>query len=157
MDPKSRARITEFIASAVFYLFPAAIAVAAYCLAGHFGFAVTLPIVTSNFDLEIAICSSLVGYSFTAGFFLVALPRQGFLERLDKTGKTMPYAIAVLQPSIWGIICLFSIFSSTKWLTGSLVIVHLAYFGLFATFISFLWSLFVITRIVAGQRKYSKT
>jgi|GEM_PF-2141791 len=48
--------------------------------------------------------SAIVGYSFTALFFLMALPRTGFIKKIDDNGSLVFYGFFVGMPTLLGIL-----------------------------------------------------
>lgn len=120
-------------------------------------------LLTPSFDLqkadraiEAGIVASLIGSSFTAAFFLVALPRSGHLERLDKANRTMGFTVMIMLPALIGTIQLaVSYFSEVpsidkaraNWLGTC------ASFLFVSTLLYFLQALVVVLRIVQLQRR----
>lgn len=139
----TRAEITNFIGNLVFFVWP--------FLVGYFLF-LLFPLSTNEgHGLFGAMLAALTGCSFTAGFFLVALPRTGYLKRLDAKNLTLQYTVAILLPAILAILALSftAVCESTdkfkchQWVGDYLI---------FSAVVYFLWSTFIILKILKNYR-----
>jgi hypothetical protein len=68
----------------------------------------------SDRSVETVTATTLVGYSFTTVFFLIALPRNGHLEKLDASNLTSWYVLRLGMPAVVGTVQLVFAFLSVQ-------------------------------------------
>ncbi len=94
--------------------------------------------------------AALAGYSFTATFFLVALPRSGYLKKIDPKNLTLKYAFTMVVPAITGILNLtLTAIIEQKSIA---IIASFTDYLFFTTIIYFFWSLFILLSILKQYR-----
>lgn len=104
MNSANKARLVERLIEAAFYLIP-------LLFVGIF-FKFNSNPYFLNFNergIEATLSSAWIGYSFAAAFFLIALPRNKYTEKIEKKGLLLKYAIIVMSPALFGTIHMLSI------------------------------------------------
>lgn len=147
---RRQAKITGAAVSIIFFFWPSAVAWLICRLLREI-------IIFPDWSKVVPILiSALIGYAFTATFFLVALPRTGYLEKLDRKDLTRKYAYAISIPAITGILHLIASFLSTHKKGTSAIAADAEMFAAYLFFFSiaqFFWSLFIVFRIVGLSRQ----
>lgn len=54
-------------------------------------------------DIAATVISAILGYSFTALFFLMALPRTGFIEKIEQDRSLTFYGLIIAMPALTGV------------------------------------------------------
>jgi hypothetical protein len=127
---------------------------------GYFLYLFLLPVqitsdILTDISLETSIISAVIGYSFPAAFFLITLPRNGYLAELDRKKFTLPYAIAIASPAMCGILSLLFFLYYRKSADHQKWQFCIGYAFFVSTVVNFIWSFFVILRIVSIHRSKS--
>jgi hypothetical protein len=151
----TKSEFTKYFMRIVFLLGGTALSFIVYfaCL---YSFEVQVfPINVNDLSIEISIISAVIGYSFPAAFFLIALPRNGYLAELDKKKFTLPYAIVIASPALLGIVSLIFFLLYRKIVDPKNWLFHLGYAFFINTIVNFFWSFYVILRIVSIHRSKS--
>lgn len=117
----------------------------------------TFDVTSEDRTIEAATMAALAGYSFTAAFFLVALPRNGYLARLDAKNLTLGYTSFIAAPALFGVAELgLSYVSALKPAVPTTIGKHLgvaAGYLFFATILYFVVSVVFLLRIVQLHRR----
>jgi hypothetical protein len=106
-----------------------------------------------NKDIFIGELSAIIGYSATASFFLLALPRNGYLKILDKRKHSLTYTFTLLIPAIIGIIQMFFLYLESMF-EYKHIMAFISNFLFLSTIIQFFWSLLIIILIIIKIRKH---
>lgn len=93
--------------------------------------------------------AAITGYSFTALFFLMALPRTGFIKEIDRNGSLIFYGSIIGFPAIIGTLQL--ILASIGWFP------NIALFLFFMASFGFIVSIIFIFLILAKNRNSKKS
>lgn len=149
------ADFTKFLMRLLFLFAATALSFVAYFLYLYF-FPVQVSAASlTDFSIESAIISAVIGYSFPAAFFLIALPRNGYLAELDRKNFTLPYAIVIASPAMLGILSLLFFLCYRKIANPENWQFHLGYAFFVSSIVNFFWSFFVILKIVSIHRSKS--
>lgn len=111
------------------------------CLCKHFNLALSSEVASTAI-------AAITGYSFTALFFLMALPRTGFIKEIDNNGSLIFYGFIIGLPAIIGTLQLI-LSSIDKFPLTSL-------FLFFMSCIGFVLSIIFIFLIMAKNRNFKK-
>ncbi len=145
MDAKKQAQISNMVMNSLFYLWPFILSIIMYTIIANF---ITFDITKAT--VRPTIMAALAGYSFTAAFFLIALPRSGYLKTIDKKNLTLKYALTMVIPAITGILnlTLTAIIEQKNIAT----IASFTDYLFFTTITYFFWSLFILLSILKQYR-----
>jgi len=95
-------------------------------------------------DTSTTTISTIIGYSYAVLFFLIALPRTGFIKKIDKNGSVTFYSLIVCSPAITGTVQLM--------LSSLNIFSNASLFLFFMTAISFMVSGIFTLLIISNNR-----
>lgn len=142
MQSETKAKITEYIVELVFYFLP-------LILTGVFFVIADSPYYL-NFEkreFEATLSSAWIGYSFGAAFFLIALPRNKYLERIESKGLLIRYSLTIMTPAITGTLHMLSIVVSNN-SHATLFLKNVSAYLFYSTVLYTIYSLVILLRIL---------
>lgn len=149
INQESQAKITEFLVWALFYVLPL-LAVGLFFCFVDFPYWLNF----KDRDVEAGLSSAWIGYSFAAAFFLIALPRNKYLLKLESKKLLLKYFFVVVSPALIGTAHMLSIVITRD--DGTELPLKISAFLFYSTLSYAMYSLVLLVAIAINSSRSSK-